>query len=185
MNSLRFVLCALLVLTAEHAAAQACATPQFPTCKLTSATFNGNLGGFAGADTKCQAEFGNNYRFARDAAHVDTAWDRSLVSSTVSISQYGWVSQGSYGYYDGVCGPAGHSTGLCMDMFNECARWTSATSSVPTGPPPGGNILMGPVMAVGKINPVQDYSVPSPTVVQRLLQANNCTAARPLWCCNF
>jgi len=74
-------------------------------CGNTRQKYNGNLGGLAGADAKCEADFGSGWRFATTGN-----WAAAARSFAVSV---GWVHQ--------------------FDASVTCNSWTSSNSA-DTGP---------------------------------------------------
>ena len=67
---------------------------------FTSATFNGNLGGLAGANAKCSAEFGAGWKFADAGKLVTGAQPSTQLAAWVKMSYaggdcQGWITGGS------------------------------------------------------------------------------------------
>ena len=60
-----------------------------PACRLTIETSNGNLGGVAGADGMCSAEFGSDYRFAH-CTDVVNAWDNGVNAASGAHEINAW-----------------------------------------------------------------------------------------------
>jgi len=108
-------------------------------CKRTNATYTGNLGGIAGADAKCQAEFGAGWSFA------DTKEEVSMVMSVDPLFYFG-LSNGVYS-----TGYDGHSSGgawIYLDSSYNCHGWTSSSG---VGVNPSGTTLY-PDIAIYGIN---------------------------------
>jgi len=81
---------------------QATSGSNVPVMMWTAAQYNGNLGGQAGADAKCQAEFGAGWKFAEMGKLV------SGVPVTGSVQANGWITNTSF--------------------TQNCSNWTNGTS---------------------------------------------------------
>ncbi len=75
-------------------------------CFRTSTRYNGNLGGLAGADAKCAAEFGPSFQFARNTSYIAAA---RMMMELGSGFYYSWV-------------------GLTPDSGSTCGNWLSSAS---------------------------------------------------------
>lgn len=82
-------------------------------CKRTSATYTGNLGGIAGADAKCQAEFGAGWSF------VDTKEEVQRITN-VDPSFYRDTFEASYD------GKGGDEAWLGCCGSSDCLGWTTS-----------------------------------------------------------
>lgn len=157
---------ALVLLLPAHGA-MACQL----VCMLTNQLYNGDLGGLAGADTKCDAEF-KGFKFARSRSILANLAGGSPVTAnrlyTYNAGLGKWVGRDpdetnpvggsdeptgvAVAPYPGVGGMAGawvHGPGVVS-----CTNWTDNTFGQP------GSITSPPLQA-------------------------NCANPRPLLCCNL
>ncbi|HVM73395.1 MAG TPA: hypothetical protein VMU13_00755, partial [Candidatus Paceibacterota bacterium] len=132
-------------------------------CAVTEQTYNGNLGGIAGATAKCQAEFGSGWSFANAArlaayfgsnSNTNTGYSNlnlnllifPLISfTTIWLDPMGSVNSYSYSVYYGVCD-----------------HWTNGSGGI-----------YG--FSYG-MNPSNYY----PSV-----EKSDCSLSNPIFCCNF
>ncbi len=91
-------------------------------CKRTSTTYNGNLGGLAGADAKCVAEFGAGWSFV----NTETELSR-LLSQFPEL--YISLPEIYFSGYDGESGSFGWMGRPIGVGFETCSVWTVNASS--------------------------------------------------------
>jgi hypothetical protein len=154
------VILSLMVLGLSYTRAANAATV-FPVCKRTVAMFTGNLGGIAGADAKCLAEYSDT-RFARDPLFVKLTWDRGALFGS------GWMSSNGRSIAF-VPFPAG-----LPYTPNDCVGWTS-NAGTDGGAASVDYRIVQTSDAAGWYKSNPDVSV----------SFSACSSSAPIWCCNF
>lgn len=138
-----------------------------PTCKRTTATYNGNLGGFAGADAKCAAEY-PDYRFARDVSFVYYAADERA-DGLMNSRQFGFDAVGANCY--NWTSTSGYMTDRLQLVQDEYELQISSGGSP-------FNYGVARRSAGGK-------RVEGPNGILQKDQNETCSAPQQIWCCNF
>lgn len=112
----RFITAGFVMAMMVPIQAQACQL----ICTVTTATYTGNLGGLAGADAKCAAEF-PGFKFMRSPT---LAMMNLNSASLIAALQYAGVNSSINGSYRGAwSGPAQNYVG------NDCSVWTGTSGN--------------------------------------------------------
>ena len=100
-----------------------------PAMAQTAAIYNGNLGGFSGADAKCAAEFGTGWKFAEIGKLV------SGISVTGGTGMSAWINNATYG---SSCGnwtnSGGGLNGSYLSATGTPAMWVANGSQTCANP---------------------------------------------------
>lgn len=189
--------------------AQACSTVQ-PTCKTTTASYKGDLGGYAGADAKCAAEF-SDYRFARDPSSVFLAAD----AASLAAAPDAWMDSrmGPSGVNIGPLFAGGTMVGYA-EAYNTCKGWTKSVDVESITPYNYNGVTISQTFYAGaSAAPRRDSSgaIYSPALIGNKFasippgnyhfgsgglstpgfnvafgsQSSFCSESHPIWCCNF
>jgi len=95
----------------------------YPSVRKTSATYDGNLGGRSGADSKCENEFGPGWKFA--SCGTTSGSTGAIYRFYDNWDTKAWVI---YKYFDGSADCSGGNA-WCDDV-DDCDDWTSNSDTV-------------------------------------------------------
>ena len=170
----------MLAILAAAPTAQACQL----ICQVTNATYTGNLGGLAGADAKCAAEF-PGFKFPRSMSlplNLGIASDGGntarglpflpLVSTSSTQDDAYWAGARYHRFND-----VSYTNGWVSGVYS-CNNW--ASSSTPSSNPGDPNYWSNNGGAIKASVGSTGVSLPLAHVVPE-----SCANAHPLICCNM
>ena len=99
--------------------------PKIRRVRMTSSTYNGNLGGYSGANQKCVNEFGPGWHMCNQA-ELNSANVSSYQSYPAPFRfDYEYVYFGAYGWY----APTTSSSGTMGHTTYDCNTWASSSGT--------------------------------------------------------